>query len=480
LINDFTNATFWILAAVLGVLLCAWALLRRKPGEFDRVVVAVRRLLSSAPVLVILIAGNSVVAGFAIYMSYVAPLNIMQDIASAQEFLKGKPLYPPNMGELMRESMQKEPPRFSLGKWSPKLREREARQQLGAGMIVVQAHPPLMTLVFAPSVALFGVRGTCVAVALFSLLALFLTDWALIRSLDLHLSSREQLALAFGTLGWYPVISTFRWGQSGILLGALIVVAWLCLRGGRPTLAGISIGAATCLKVFPGLLLVYFLFRHRRAFVATVLSMLVLTGFGVAIVGLQGYRDYSEAGRFVLTRFGGSHHNISLLGVVVRNVGAYLGSGFHETTPIGMAIYLVLSVGLVGVVLWLLLAKPTVPSGNLPGLDFEYVLIVALMPLLSPLSWDHYMPVLLLPIFFLGGRILTNQPAGPTVLGLAGLLTALAIPAWSFHFDTRVSPVSPAMLVLWAWTAVLYWRWKRSLVVSSPGRQTVTASASKV
>ena len=59
-----------------------------------------------------------------------------------------------------------------------------------------------------------------------------------------------------------------------------------------------SVGFATCLKVFPGLLLVYFVFRHRRAFAAAALTMLVLAGMGGAIVGWQNHLNYLDADRF--------------------------------------------------------------------------------------------------------------------------------------------------------------------------------------
>ena len=216
---DFVNVTLWILVTVLGVLACSWALFRRTPRKFGRVLSAVRGLVFSSPALVFLIISNSACAGFAIYMSYVAPQDIMLDIASVQELLKGNPFYSSNMGELVRESMQKEPPRLSLGRWSRRLREKEAREQIPATMPLVQAHPPLMILVFAPLVASFGVRGTCLAVSLLSVLALFLTDWALFRGLDLHLSARERIALAFGTLGWYPVISDCGGARAGFFLG---------------------------------------------------------------------------------------------------------------------------------------------------------------------------------------------------------------------------------------------------------------------
>lgn len=457
---DFTNTTFWMLVVVFGILACTWAWYRRTPSEFGRVASAIRRLLSSRVALAFLVISNSAIAGLAIYLSYAAPLNIMQDIVSAREFMQGKPLYPPNMGDLMREALQKEPAGLDLGKWSPGLKEKEAREQIPAGTPFVQAHPPLMTLFFAPFSAWMGVRAICLAFAGLSLLALLLTELLLFRGLDLNLSSREQAALAFAILGWYPVLCTLRWGQSGNLLTALTIMGWYYLRSNRPILSGMSIGLATCLKVFPGLLLVYLFFRHRRAFVAAALTILGLTGIAAIVVGWQSYGDYSAAAHFVTMRFGGSRFNLSLLGIVSRLLGGNLGFGFYQTTPTAFAIYVGIAVSVVGALVLLLLRKPS-PAG-VESVDFEYSLFVALMPLLSPLSWDHYMVVLLLPILFLIRQIAKDK--SEAVLGLAGLLMVLAIPAWSFHINTRVAPVSIAMLVLWCWIAMLYWRRKRDVV----------------
>jgi hypothetical protein len=164
-------------------------------------------------------------------------------------------------------------------------------------------------------------------------------------------------------------------------------------------------------------------------------------------------------------RFGGYYANISLLGAVARNLGRYLGSGLYRVTQVAMAIYVAISVSLIGFLFWLLQRKPVLPAERLRELDFEYSLVVALIPLLSPLSWGHYMPVLLLPMLVLSRRILADQPNGLPVSALAGLLMALAIPAWTLHFNTRVTPETAAMLALWSWIVILYWRWKAGSAV---------------
>src|SRR5438105_1299712 len=82
---------------------------------------------------------------------------ITQHITSAQEFLRGRSLYPSNMEDLMRADFEEEPPPLSLGRWSPALAERERQERediLQSDW--KQAHPPLMSLAVAPLVATVG------------------------------------------------------------------------------------------------------------------------------------------------------------------------------------------------------------------------------------------------------------------------------------------------------------------------------------
>ncbi len=103
-------------------------------------------------------------------MGYEAPRDIMQDIVSSQEMLQGSPLYPPNMVEMTRASLKREPARLSLGRVWPRLRERE-REALRRAVtfLWIQAHPPLMALFLASIVASLGMHGTYVAFSLLSL-----------------------------------------------------------------------------------------------------------------------------------------------------------------------------------------------------------------------------------------------------------------------------------------------------------------------
>jgi uncharacterized membrane protein len=90
-----------------------------------------------------------------------------------------------------------------------------------------------------------------------------------------------------------------RAGQASALLGALIVIAWYCIQKDRPVWAGVSIGVASSLKLFPAVLLIYFLLRHRRAFLAGVATILAVNATTAAFCGLQSFPDYLQTAHFV-------------------------------------------------------------------------------------------------------------------------------------------------------------------------------------
>jgi hypothetical protein len=446
-VRGVENTTLWLALAATGIVCvrCIRSIVRRP--TCDQSLRAVQKLLDSSLVFAFVGLGAVLTALFAIYIGYEAPRDIMQDIVSSQEMLQGRPLYPPNMTEMIQASLAREPARLSLGWVWPRLREREQDAlQRAVTSPWVQAHPPLMTLLLAPFVASLGVHGTYVAFSMLSVGALLLSLTLLHREIGRKLSGRQVAILGLAVLGWGPVLTTMRNGQSGILLGALMICGWFSLRRGREVVAGVAVGAATCLKLYPGLLLLYFLLRHRRAFMAAFLTTLLLAWLPGVLTGWGTYLDYSRTARLVVTTYAGYFDNLSLLGLLTRMAQRPEGQFAMKTLFIGSGLVIV------GSVAWLVRHRPDVNAGTTKALDLEYALFVALMPLLSPIAWDHYLTILLLPLAVLGQRILEPASSQGDLLGFLGLVVVLSIPQVTFHWlfasgDTIISS-SPNLLLV--------------------------------
>ncbi len=419
------SVSLWLgLAVVLALLYDTLVFRRTAPASIRRS--ALPGLFGSALFLVFLGLGAAFNLSFALLKAYAAPRDVMQDVVSAQEFLAGRSMYPEHMNALILETLRREPELLSSLPFPQAVRERlAARRQQSITDHWVQAHPPLMTLFVVPFVALGGTLLTQAVMLVLSLAALGVSLWLIGRRLDLRLHRRQTLMLVFAILGAEPVIVTLRLGQSGLLLTVLLVLAWDALHRGRPVLAGIAVGVAASLKMFPALLLVYFLARHRRAFVAAMITILLLLGFVVAIAGSECLFEYRQTASGVVAEYEAFPSNLSLLGLFARLAGS--GETGWSRVLFGCA----------GVaVLVLIVAGPWNPLGGEPDrgekLDLNYALCVALMPLLSPIVWDHYLTVLVLPLMVLGKRVLRPSGSWPAVVGFLVLGMVLLVPDTAF------------------------------------------------
>jgi hypothetical protein len=353
----------------------------------------------------------------------------------------------------------------------------------------VQAHPPPSTLLVAPFVAAFGVLGAQVAVLLLSLAGLTVSLLLIGRGLGWRLSRRQGLVLVVAAFGAEAVVTTLRAGQTGLVLGALMIAGWYSLKKDRPALAGVLVALAAALKAFPGLLLLYFLLRQRRAFASAIVTLLILFVLVGVLTGWHTYAEYLDTTRGVVEEYRGFANNLSLLALFVRTAGE-VAADKAQLVFYGVAVLLV------GALAWLVCRGEPLPPAPLPGaergedmlappslpgkgaggsgpakgerLDLEYALFLAVMPLLSPISWDHYLSVLLLPLAVVGTRALTASSSWRAALGFLGLIVVLSVP--DTLFTSYVAPrgglarllLLPlrtyAVAALAGWLAVLVYR----------------------
>jgi hypothetical protein len=211
-------------------------------------------------------------------------------------------------------------------------------------------------------------------------------------------------------------------GQTNILIMALVYWAFLEEARGRQWLAGLPLGAAIAIKVFPAPLVLYFAFRLRwRVIAAAVLwSLFFLLLLPGAARGFQ--RNLAEVGdwadRVALPFVSrgeagdwGQHAldfgNQSLTGVAGRllmavnaQVAARPGPDIYvnvadldaaELRGVVLALSLALGLFLVWAIGW------RRPADGLRR-STEYALAVTLLLLTSALSWTYFFVMLLLPV----------------------------------------------------------------------------------
>jgi hypothetical protein len=170
-------------------------------------------------------------------------------------------------------------------------------------------YPPALAAYLAPFAALLG--GTAASTANW----LWLAMGAIVMTVSvLTLVDREGLARRFSLLEgrgrWWavaflfafpPVIDELVVGNVNALLVGLFTLAWLGIgRGDRrgDTMAGIAIGLATVIKLFPALLILWLLLAGRtRTAIYAIVATALLAAVTLPLTGLQPWLDYVTVAR---------------------------------------------------------------------------------------------------------------------------------------------------------------------------------------
>jgi len=286
------------------------------------------------------------------------------------------------------------------------------------------AYPPSTLLFFR----LFSVLPLEIAFALWSFLSLifyFGALWGITNTLRLQLTPVLWVLLIGLSLGWYPFLAHMALGQVSLLLFASMVGGWVALRRGREGLAGVLFGFATAMKLFPGLTLFYLFMRHHwRALVwaSATTALGLLLPWGVIQLWMPELNLLGFMGPNSLT-YAVYPINLSLTGVISRLLidGPWvepLWSAAYLVPPI----LLLIALAILGWAGWQYYHLPSDASGD--AFSFAYNCIA--MILLSPISWQHILPFIWLPLLILlRGQALKASGVARCLVYVAFLLFSL-------------------------------------------------------
>lgn len=350
----------------------------------------------------------------------------------------------------------------------------------------VHNYLPFFTLFMAP----LGWLPLPLALNLFTLFSLTLAGLTAVMGEVLlrgRLTERPRAALlaALGLILPYLHASTTL-GAVNVLLLFLIMAMWLLLDRGRDWLAGIPLALAVLLKLLPGALLLFLLLIGRwRSAAAAVLVMIVLgLGLPLARLGWSETRHQHEA-FYERAVVGGSaratitaeqpqkakYTNVALP-IVLRRLLTPTNAYPQDNEPgffVNFAdlpldavwvVYCALAVLLLIVTSWatLLGAGPRPPPGEPlpPVLHARFGAWTALMVLLSPLVWTHYLILLYWPLALACDRLQTIWNRQRRICRAAGL----AVGGWSLGIIALAWPAAravgvPYAAVLCVWLAMI-------------------------
>jgi hypothetical protein len=317
------------------------------------------------------------------------PVDFFQEWASARNYHEGLPIYTSQQVTLSRylSDLGIDPPDNALA--------------VGPS-VTYNAHPPVSVLLVLPLGRLsyanaFRIWG------LLSLLAVGASLWLIVKGLRLKLSPAGWALALLALAVCFPLRNQFHQGQLSAVLMLLLVGAWAAARSGRDRLAGVALGVATAVKLFPGLLFCHFLLRGRRSVVFVgVSTFLLLTCASVSVFGIQTYADYLKDVMPGLEYWHSSWHNASLLGFFKK----LFNPNLDYTEPVLRSPLLALAGWAIsGLALVAFSGSVSASSRSQEQEDFAYCVNLIIMQLLSPLTWQHSFLLMILPLLVLWDRL---------------------------------------------------------------------------
>jgi alpha-1,2-mannosyltransferase len=266
-----------------------------------------------------------------------------------------------------------------------------------AGGFAIYLYPPPFAIAMVPFALLPEPLGMWLWLA--GLVAAFLAGVAL---LPVRSSVRWAVVLLAG-VSW-PFTYSIKLGQVGPLLFLAFAVAWRFRD--RPVALGTSIAAGALVKLQPALLFGWALVTGRWRAVAVGVGLgLAVAAVSAIVLGPQTWFDYVD----LLRRVSGAVTTPQNLapGAVAFQLGV------PEATAGALQLAVMVVVVAVTVVAWFRLDD-----------EASLVVTVAASQLLSPLLWDHYAMLLLLPVALL----LERRQWWAIAIPLAGWLGPVAYP----------------------------------------------------
>lgn len=242
-------------------------------------------------------------------------------------------------------------------------------------------YPPFLAAIVAPLSAIYSTFESAAWVWSALGLILFCSSIAAVARTE-RCSWPLTIALVAVGLALPPVALEIYIGNVHILLLALLSLAWIALRR-KPRagdgIAGVAIGAATLIKLFPGLVIVWlFLTGRRRATWISIAAVVVLALATIPLVGLDDWLNYPR---------------VAINIAPPTDPSNVLAPTSWLTASLGFTVarFLVTAIGL-ALMVWSTLRQPAIVS---------YAVTVLVSLLIVPALYLHYVALVALPLLLL-------------------------------------------------------------------------------
>lgn len=260
-------------------------------------------------------------------------------------------------------------------------------------------HPPPVALLCLP----FGwlsYEYAAIVWFIFELICLSLSIVFLLRWLGVEKRVVLASLSALLILIWPPITSELFLGQLNALLFFLMVGAWQALRSRNDIRGGVFLGTAIAVKLVPWPLIIFLMLRRNwRATCAAIITTIVANVAAATLIGLDRMTYYYlKIGMSVSSLYHAHISNFSLWTIgwrIFDGTGSPVLSGVNVPPLFSApAIASIISIA----ISFTMLIFGFIYATRARTLDTSFGILICLMILVSPVTWDHYLIPALIPL----------------------------------------------------------------------------------
>jgi hypothetical protein len=240
-----------------------------------------------------------------------------------------------------------------------------------------------------------------------SVCLLLIAVWLLVADLD---DSRKRVRFACAALFYGPVTAALFWCQVEPFVLLMLVIALRNSAARRDIVSGIAVGLAAMCKMYPIVVIGYYLMSRRWTVVAST-GLTILGGILLSMLAFNGkvHADFThQLWRTAGEKFWPYAMNTSLSAVVAKSLWMLAGENFGT----GLKVLRIALIVLVASVVLAMTIRGTLSAKRRNEESIGFGLWVAATVLLTPIVWPHYLTILLIPLRqVLGDLQLKNELA---------------------------------------------------------------------
>jgi len=221
------------------------------------------------------------------------------------------------------------------------------------------------------------------------------------------LACRWTLSVTLLVFAWIMSTSWFVYHfqaiQYSVPIAFLYVLGWWCLRQGYDLRAGLCLGAAATIKLFPGVMLLMLLAARRwRAFIAASALYGLVAVIMTSVYGIGSWLEFWEQQKPIARDWMGSLQNSSLSGLLTQLLHpGCISEGPFDTRATRLATGS--GVLLVGLALWVSRVHfRRAIDTDARAIDVPYALLALVSVFANPWVWEHYYALCIHPMLIIG------------------------------------------------------------------------------